>query len=109
LANASEERIFQILDEIIEDGKYTPPDTFMDLILAEELTSQYYNLYTQAKLEPEKKEQLINFFNQIQTIKKAAQPQPAPGAMPTPQAQPEQLPTSPLVPNAVQPGAAPAA
>ena len=31
---ASEERILQILDQIIDEGKYTPPDPFMDLELA---------------------------------------------------------------------------
>ena len=31
LDNASEERIFKYLDAIVEDGKYTPPDSFMDL------------------------------------------------------------------------------
>ena len=45
LDNASEERIFKYLDEIVEDGKYTPPDIFMDLALANELTVKYLNLY----------------------------------------------------------------
>jgi len=106
LANAGEERIFQILDDIIESGKYQPPDPFMDLELATTLTVQYINLYTQARLEPEKAQMLRDFFSQIQALKQAAQPpapQPgAPGAAPnTPQASPEPLPQSPLVPNAV--------
>lgn len=85
LANASEERIFQILDAIIEDGDYTPPDPFMDLTLATELTTQYINLYTQAKLEEEKAQMLRDFFTQIQAIKMAAMPpQPQPGAPGTP-------------------------
>lgn len=113
LANASEERIFQILDAIIEEGEYTPPDPFMDLLLAEELTSQYYNLYAQAKLEPEKQEMIRNFFSQIQALKTASQPPPMPAQMPpgapgappqgnAPQAVPEALPTSPLIPNGPQ-------
>lgn len=106
LANASEERIFQILDDIIEFGKYTPPDPFMDLQLASTLVVQYYNLYAAAKLEESKQEMLRSFFSQVQTIKQAAQPPPmAPQAQP--QAAPEPQPTSPLVPNA--PGATPAA
>lgn len=110
LANASEERIFQILDEIVDEGKYTPPDPFMDLQLANELTTQYYNLYSSAKLEEERCQMLRDFFSQIQTIKQEAMA-PPPGAMPgaptspaTPQANPEPAPTSPLIPNA--PGAA---
>lgn len=105
LANASEERIFQILDDIIESGKYTPPDPFLDLSLAETSVVQYINLYSSAKLEESKVQKLRDFFNQIQAIKQAAQPpMPQPAASPqgaTPQANPEPLPTSPLIPNAV--------
>jgi len=105
LDNASEERIFQILDGIVEDGKYIPPDPFMDPMLAEQLVVQYYNLYMAAKLEERKADMLRTFFQQIQTLKMAAQPPPMPAA--TPQAQAQPLPQSPLVSNAV--GATPAA
>lgn len=111
LANASEERIFQILDKIVEDGDYTPPDPFMDLQLANELVVQYYNLYVGAKLEEERAEMLRNFHTQVQDLVQAATPSPAPGmapgnpsgqpGAPTPQASPEAQPTSPLVSNAV--------
>lgn len=111
LANASQERIYQILDEIIETGKYTSPDPFMNLDLAQEIVVQYYNLYMPAKLEEEKAEKLRDFFQQIQAIKLAAMPPPMPmaGAAPMPQANPEPAPTSPLVPNSPnpQPTAAP--
>lgn len=110
LANASEERIYQYLDDIVEEGKYNPPDPFMDLALAKELVVQYYNLYSSAKLEEERSEMLRTFFAQTLALMTAAQPpapsgtpgQPlAPGAIP-PQAQPQPLPQSPLVPNAIQ-------
>ena len=107
LANASEERIFQVLDEIIESGRYTPPDIFMDLQLAQTLAVQYYNLYVPAKLEEEKAQKLRDFFSQVQTLKMAAQPPAAP--QPTaniPQANPQPLPQSPLVPNNPQAPAA---
>lgn len=101
LANASEERIYQILDEIVEDGKYTPPDPFMDLILANDTVVQYYNLYSSAKLEEDKAQMLRDFFDQVQDLKTAAMP-PSPAApQPTPQANAMPLPQSPLVPNAV--------
>lgn len=119
LANAGEERIFQILDEIVEEGKYTPPDPFMDLDLAMKLTTQYINLYSQAKLEESKADKLRSFFQQCLTIKTSAQPQPMPGApgaapgqppgapgQPTPQAAPMPQAQSPLIPNGNAPPAA---
>lgn len=99
LANAGEERIFQILDDIIETGKYSPPDPFMDLELATQLVTQYINLYAQAKLEESKAQKLRDFFTQVQALKQAAMPPPmAPGG-PTPQAVAQPTPQSPLVPN----------
>lgn len=102
LANASEERIFKYLDEIVEDGKFTPPDVFMDLQLANELTVQYINLYVAADLEESKAQLLRDFWTQIQGLMQAgAPPAPVAAPQPAPQALPQPLPTSPLVPNAV--------
>lgn len=112
LANASEERIYQIMDAIIEDGEYTQPDSFMDLQLANDICVQYYNLYASAKLEEEKQQMIRDFFTQVQDLKHAAMApppgapgMPTPGAAqgsPPPQATAAPLPQSPLVPNAVQ-------
>lgn len=102
LDNASEERIFKYLDEIVEKGKYTPPDSFIDLQLAMQLVVQYYNLYVAANLEEKKADMLRTFFKQCQALMQAAMPPPMPqGAMP--QANPEAAPTSPLVPNSPNP------
>lgn len=104
LANASEERIFKYLDEIIESNTYNPPDPFMDLELANELVVQYINLYLACNLDEDKAESLRTFFDQIQALKQAAQTPQAPpmvqGQQPAPTANPEPTPTSPLVPNA---------
>lgn len=107
LANASEERILQILDEIVDKGKYTPPDPFMNLELANQLVTQYYNLYAQANLEEDKAQMLRDFFTQVQTIKEEAMAgamAQAGGMSPQlggqPQALPEPLPTNPMIPNA---------
>jgi hypothetical protein len=100
LDNASEERIFQILDKIVEDGKYTMPDMFLDLGLATTLTVQYLNLYLAARLEESKADMLRTFFKQIQALQAAAVPPAMPMAGPTPTANPMPTPTSPLIPNA---------
>lgn len=107
LDNASEERIFKILDAIVENGKYEAPDQFLDLQLATELTVQYINLYLAANLEEKKADMLRMFFSQCQTLIQAAMPPPMPMAgAPAPQANPEPLPTSPMIPNGPQQPAA---
>jgi len=100
LANAAEERIYQILDGIIEEGAYTPAEPFMNLQLAETITVQYINLYSQAKVEEEKMQLLRDFYTSIQTLKQAAQPPPPTQPMQgTPTAVPEAPQSSPLLPN----------
>lgn len=98
LANSGEERILKILDQIIEDGEYTPPDPFMDLNLAIQLSNQYYNLYSTTKLEEDRAEMLRTFNAQCITLQQAAQP-PMPAAPAQPLANPEPLPTSPMIPQ----------
>lgn len=97
LAVAAEERIFQILDKIVEEGKYTPPDPFMDLTLASQLVVQYYNLYMAADLEEEKAQLLRDFSDQVLALKAEAM-QPALGGA-SPQANPMATPQSELLPN----------
>lgn len=92
LDNASEERIFKILDKIIEDGEYTPPDPFMDLMLASDLCVKYLNLYLAFNLEEEKADMLRDFFQQVQALQAAAQPpQPMAPQAPAPQAPPSPM------------------
>lgn len=101
LDNASEERIFQMLDNIVRDGKYAEPDTFLDLDLATTLVVQYINLYRTAKLDEDRDQMLVDWFNVCQALKAAAMPPAMPGAPgPMPTAVPEAPPTSPLLPNA---------
>lgn len=104
LANAAEERIFCYLDDIVESGKYSPPDPFMNLGLAKELTTQYINLYECRKLEEAKCQQLRDFFSQCLDIEAAAQPPMQPGMpAPMPQAAPQAPAQSPLIPNSPNP------
>lgn len=103
LLNAGEERILKILDEIIEEGKYTPPDPFMDLALAELKVTQYYNLYDAATPDEERSQMLRDFFTQVGALKAQmaiAMTPPAP-AMPgvDPQAAPMPMEQNPMIPN----------
>jgi len=99
LQNAAEERILKILDDIVEDGLYTPPDPFMNLQLGLKLVTEYYNLYAATNLEEEKMQMLRDFFSQINVLIQAAKPPAPPQAPMQPQAGPEPRPTSPMVPN----------
>ena len=78
LANAAEERILKILDEIVEDGKFTTPDTWMAIQLAVTKVTQYINLYSSINLEEEKAQMLRDFFSQLQAMQQASQPPPPP-------------------------------
>ncbi len=100
LANAAEERIYKYLDEIVEDGKYTPPDPFMDLQSAKEIVVAYYNLYVACKLEEDKAQMLRDFYQQtLDLIQQATPPVQAPIAN-APQGVPQPPPQSPMIPNA---------
>jgi hypothetical protein len=95
LANALEERILQILDNIVESGKYTAPDPFLldPTNLATSLTVNYINLYASAKLEEKKMQMLRDFFTQVQVLQQAATaPPPMPIQPINPNAQPSPVP-----------------
>lgn len=99
LQNAPEERILKMLDSIIEKGEsgYEPPDSFIDLVLGEQLVVQYYNLYLAAGLEESKAQLLRDWHTQLQGLKQAMMPPPMPTG--APQASPEAPPTNPMIPN----------
>ena len=84
LANALEERILYILDEIVEDGKEPIVDPFLldPTDLATTLAVDYINIYSCAKLEERKMQMLRDFIVQIQALKQEANP-PAPMPAPT--------------------------
>lgn len=108
LLNAGQERIYKILDQIVEEGKYTPPDPLMDPQMAIKSATQYYNKYMAIGLEPEKASKILNFLTQAIALTQAAAPPPSPMGpqMPGPgspgaptMALPEALPQSPMLPN----------
>ncbi len=104
LANAAEEYLNEILEKIVDDGEFTPPEPYDDLGLARELALQYYAQGKCNGLEEDKLDMLRDFMDQIDVLeqKTAEALAPPPGATPmgAPQAAPEPTPTSPLIPNA---------
>lgn len=103
LASAAQERIYKILDEIVEDGHFTPPDPYIDFEAALQSVGQYYNLYVAAGLEESKAEMLRDWQTQIIMLQTAAQPPMPEMGTGIPdsgtQAVPEAQPTSSMLPQ----------
>jgi hypothetical protein len=108
LQNAMEDRLHEVLDDMVDEGEYAPPEPDWNLQRADALALQYKVLGESQGLEPERIEMLRRFRIQIGMMQEMAQmaAMPAangpPGA--PPQAAPMPPPTSQLLPNA--PGAA---
>lgn len=101
LANAPEERIYKVLDEIVENGKYTPPDPSFNLSLAKTASLQYINLYAQLKLEEKRMQLLRDWSSRCDELTQLAMPPAMPGAG-SPMAVPQAPPQSELLPNVPQ-------
>lgn len=101
LANAAEDNLSKIIEEMIDNEEYSAPEPFYDLTLAKQLVLEYYN-YCKFQNAPEEVLDLLRQFSaQIDDLTGAAlPPQPmmaAPGGAPP--ANPELTPKSPLIPN----------
>lgn len=102
LANAQEDLLTSVLDDIIDDGTYHPPEPTDDLDLAKEMVIEYIQRYRLLDLEGEKLDLLRNFSTQVDMLRSraaAAMAPPAPAAG-VPQAAAQPPPTSDLIPNA---------
>lgn len=78
LANALEERILKILDDIVHDGKEPVVDAFLldPSNLATQLAVNYINLYSNQRLEEKKMQMIRDFITNIETLKQQAFPPP---------------------------------
>lgn len=102
LATAAEERIYKILDEVVDSGSYEPPDPFIDIQLGLKVVAQYYNLYSACGLEESKLEMLRNWQQQLLALQQASMPQQPQGMPGAPMAVPTASPVSQLLPNVPQ-------
>jgi hypothetical protein len=104
LSDAQENWIHSVLEEIVEDNEYSPPEPEMDLKLAKELVLEYIAQAHTNGLEEAKIENLRLFNTQIDTLTQKAMPPLPPMGMPGDasgaQAVPEAAPVSPMIPNA---------
>lgn len=102
LSNAQEDYIHMVLEKIIDDGEYTPPDDADDLQCALELAGDYIAQGKRDGLEEDKLELLRTFKDQVVLLlSKASQPQPSSAGTGAPLANPTPTPQSDLIPNTV--------
>ena len=109
LGQAAEDHLQRVLDKIVDDGEYTPPEPYDDLALAHEMAMEVYQLGKCNDLEEDKLEMLRMFIGQVQMLITEATPPPPPAPPAAPIAGPMPVPASPLVPQAPEMGAAPVA
>jgi len=70
---AAEDYLCKVLDEITDEGKYTPPEPSDDLALADELVAERYQEGKLHGLDEEKLALLLLFRAQVQELQDAAQ------------------------------------
>jgi hypothetical protein len=103
LQTAEEDYLHKILEAMVEDGEYTPPDPYDNLELAQELSLEYI---AQGKRDvvPEDKMEMLRLFNsQVQELKAKAEQATAPAPMAGgAQAAPMAPPVSDMLPNLPQ-------
>ncbi len=103
LANAQEDILSQVLDDIVYEGEYAPPEPTDDLKMAKEMVIEYVQRLRIQDLEEERLNMLRTWNTQVDALiaKTMAQPAPMDPAA-APQATPEAPPTSDMIPNAPQ-------
>lgn len=100
LANASIDYLHKILDDMVEDGKFTAPEPFDNLQKARQLALEEYAKGKLNNLKEDRLELLRKFLKQIDILLGTANPAPMAGPQgPVPQGVPGAPPTSDLIPN----------
>jgi hypothetical protein len=84
LDGAAEEHLESVIESIVDDGEYTPPEPFDDLVMAMELGLKAYQHGKCNGLEEEKLELLRRFIGQAQALMAEANPPPPPEAQAAP-------------------------
>lgn len=97
LANASEDLLCKIIEDLLQDGTYHAPEPFYDLTMAKQLSLQYYNYASLNNCPQDRLNLLRKFMQQVDDLTGLNVPPPAPDSMPP--ANPTATPTSNLLPN----------
>lgn len=76
LFTATSEYLHKIFSEMIEEGKYTPPEPFDNLREAEKLALEYYSMGKLNNLDEDKLELLRRFLRQVAMLTEPPPPDP---------------------------------
>lgn len=98
LANAQLDYLHQILDSIVDDGKYIAPEPDDNLMAALKLGVEYLAVGKRDNLDHRRLDMLRDFIKEVNTLTQAGMPPPPP-TVGAPQANPMPTPTSNIVPN----------
>ncbi len=106
LANAAEDLIHKVLEEMLNDGEYRAPEPQYDLAMCKSLYLQYYNYAVLNNCPDDKLSVLRRFGEQVDDLLGINAPQPAQsmaasgvGAIAPPMANPAPAPVSPMLQN----------
>lgn len=102
LANAPENLLCKIIEDILNDGTYRAPEPYYDLTLAKQLALEYYNWADLNNCPEDRLDLLRQFMNQIDDLVGLSQPQMPMNPTGQPQANPAPTPTSPMIQNVNQ-------
>lgn len=99
LTNASIDYLHKILDEMVDEAKYTAPEPFDRLDKARELALEYYSQGKLNNMPEDRLDLLRQFMKQLDMLAAAAMPQPPAAPMGTPTDQPVAPPVNQMVPQ----------
>lgn len=99
LANASQDYLHKILDDIVDGGTYKEPEEDDNLVKAKQLVMEYIAQGKLNNLAPERLKMLRLFNQQIDDLNPPAPQVQVPGSTGQPMANPAPTPVSNLVPN----------
>ena len=97
---ASDDLIIYMLDDIVEEGKYQPPEPALNLDRATQLSNLRFLTEKRNNLSDDRLELLMRWHKKALELSNAANPPPP--VMEAPMAVPEALPTSDLLPQVPQ-------
>lgn len=100
LSTAQEELVMKVLDAVVDDGEFSPPEPTDDLELCKEMVLWYISRYRLLELEEERLNMLRDYNAQVDALQELAMAQMHAELPQVPQGVPSRAPQSELLPQA---------